>query len=269
LEELIIDAHILNVFTGDNATGNPAAVVKLTSWLPEHELQTISRNLGQPITSFIVYIKHSYEIRWFAGCVEINLCGHGSLAAAAAIFEMDPDHDLDIQFISKHGVISVKKYTYGYTMTMPSWQSKHNPELKKYSKLLGLEAIDVFSTRDLVLVLDSEEQVRDFEPDFDVIKSISEYHAVIITAQKGAGGYVLRYFPPKIGINEDIATGSAQCSLAPYWLNKLSVKELEVRQLSIQGGYFHVSQSQSDSIELTVNVLLTQVVNFIDELKNE
>lgn len=264
MEEYVINAYILNVFTGEKAKGNPAAVVKLSSWLPGNELQTLSRHLKQPVTSFIVNSAQGYDIRWFAGEVEINLCGHGSLAAAAAIFEMTPNHKTTIQLVSSYGTIVVNKSANGYTMTMPSWQPEHKPQLEKYSTLLGVESIDIFSTRDLVVVLDSEQQVRNFNPDFDVIKSIRDYHAVILTAQKGTSGYVLRYFVPNIGIDEDIATGSAQCSLVSYWSNRLSVNELVVNQLSAQGGYFHVSQNQSDSIELTVNVLLTQIIKLTE-----
>jgi len=222
----------------------------------------LSLDLKQPVTSFFVDSEQGYEIRWFAGDTEINLCGHGSLAAAAAIFEMTPDHKCCIRLVSKFGTIVVHKCAGGYTMTMPSWQPDYDPKLLKYVKLLGLESVDTFSTRDLVVVLDNEQQVRRFKPDFDVIKSISDYHAVIVTAQKGASGYVLRYFAPSIGIDEDIATGSAQCSLVSYWSNKLLANEMEVSQLSAQGGYFQVSQNTDNSIELKVNVVLKQVVKF-------
>lgn len=241
--------------------GNPAAVVKLKTWLPERELKIRSLNLDQPVTSFIVATEQGYDIRWFAGDVEINLCGHGSLAAAAAIFEMTPEHGTDIQLMSKYGSLIVNKCAEGHSMTMPSWKPVHRPKLQAYSPLLGLDPLDVFGTRDLIFVLENEQEVRDYKPDFNVIKSIADYHAVIVTAQKGNSGYVLRFFAPKIGINEDIATGSAQCSLGSYWSNKLSVNKLEVNQLSSPGGYFHVSYNQSDSIELKANVLLTKIVN--------
>ncbi|QFI37789.1 PhzF family phenazine biosynthesis protein [Moritella marina ATCC 15381] len=263
-------AYILNVFTGEHAQGNPAAVVKLTAWLADTELQALSKNLGQPVTSFIVATDQGYAIRWFAGDVEIDLCGHGSLAAAAAaaIFEIQPEHALDVKLHSQHGIITVKKLADGYSMVMPSWTAKLSLDLhtNDYGKLVGLDPIDVFATRDLILVLEDEHQVRDFKPDFAVIKAIDDYHALIVTAQKGEAGYVLRFFAPKIGIDEDIATGSAQCSLVPYWSNKLSVDQLDTRQLEVhqrsrEGGYFQVTQNQNDSIELKVNVVLKDIVN--------
>ncbi|GIC77514.1 PhzF family phenazine biosynthesis protein [Moritella sp. F3] len=269
-------AYILNVFTGEHAQGNPAAVVKLTTWLSDMELQVLSKDLGQPVTSFIVATEQGYAIRWFAGNVEIDLCGHGSLAAAAAIFEITPEHALDVKLHSQHGIITVKKLADGYSMVMPSWTAEPSLDLDgncygdACGKRLGLDPIDVFATRDLILVLEDEDQVRNFKPDFSVIKGIDDYHAVIVTAQKGDTGYVLRFFAPKIGIDEDIATGSAQCSLVPYWSSKLLTEQLETRQLEVhqlsrEGGYFQVTQNPNDSIELTVNVLLKSIVN-LDEV---
>lgn len=230
-------------------------------------MKQLSRELAQPVTSFIVARQNHYEIRWFAGDVEINLCGHGSLAAAATIFAKMPDHDPVVTLANPHGTITITTCASGYTMTMPSWEPERNSELKKYTKLLGLEPVDIFGTRDLVLVLDSEEQVRRYTPDFDVIKNISDYHAMIITAQQGINGYVLRYFAPGIGIDEDIATGSAQCSLAPYWSQQLSETTLAVTQLSHQGGYFLVTKCSDGYIDLTVNVELQKVVELGVEQK--
>lgn len=231
--------------------------------MPVETLQKLSKQLGQPVTSFIVAVKQGYEIRWFADEIEINLCGHGSLAAAAAIFEMASAHMPEITLVSKHGMVTVTKSSDAFTMTMPSWKALHDPELSKYGDLLGVKPIDVFSTRDLVIVLENKEQVCRFEPNFDKISTIRDFHAIIVTAQNGDNGYVLRYFAPSIGINEDIATGSAQCSLVPYWSARLSHRVLEVSQLSPQGGYFQVRQASVDSIALTANVRLQKTVKLI------
>nr|WP_192928536.1 PhzF family phenazine biosynthesis protein [Photobacterium alginatilyticum] len=253
----------MNVFTGNTACGNPAAVVKLEAWVPLDILQALSGKLEQPVTSFIVEANEGYEIRWFAKEIEINLCGHGSLAAAAAIFEMIPDHAPVVTLFSKHGTVTVTKSSDAFTMTMPGWKEARCSGLAKHADMLGLEAIDVFSTRDLVIVLEHVEQVRRYQPDFDKISSINDFHATILTARNGNNGYVLRYFAPSIGINEDLATGSAQCSLGPYWFEQLSLQELEVTQLSQQGGYFQVKQASVDTIELIANVRLQEIVKLI------
>lgn len=114
----------------------------------------------------------------------------------------------------------------------------------------------MFSTRDLILVLESEDAVANFVPDFDQMNKIEDFHAVIVTAQSSSDSYVLRYFAPKIGIDEDLATGSAQCSLAPYWFNKLRVTQLSARQLSTSGGYFEIEQAADASIVVSAQVKL-------------
>lgn len=257
-----MQVHILNVFTGDEAAGNPAAVVKLDDWFSLTELQRISTQLAQPVTAFIRALGTDYEIRWFAADIEINLCGHGSLAAAASLFATDPEHATNINFVSQHGIITVNKQQHGYTMSMPSWRAQPAPELINLVCELGINPVDVFTTRDLVIVANDAQQVADFQPDFAAIKAFSQFHAVIVTAPSDSDGYVLRYFAPSIGINEDIATGSAQCSLVPYWNDKLGHKTLQVQQLSQLGGYFKALQKDEDTIELTVNVELAQILEF-------
>ncbi|KOY42670.1 isomerase, partial [Vibrio parahaemolyticus] len=95
-----------------------------------------------------------------------------------------------------------------------------------------------------------EDDVVRYQPNFDELIKIDEFHAVIVTAQSSDSGYVLRYFAPKIGISEDLATGSAQCSLAPYWFEKLGKEKLTARQLSRAGGYFEVARGSESTIVL-------------------
>ncbi len=136
---------------------------------------------------------------------------------------------------------------------MPSWQ------VKPHAIPLGISGfsnrpIDAFTTRDLVVVLESEDDVAHYKPNFDELIKIDEFHAVIVTAQSSDSGYVLRYFAPKIGISEDLATGSAQCSLAPYWFEKLGKEKLTARQLSRAGGYFEVDRGSESTIVLSAHV---------------
>lgn len=124
-------------------------------------------------------------------------------------------------FSSKYGNLSIAKKSGVYTLELPSWKGETCAVPSEISDLT-VDAIAAFSTRDLVLVLPSIESVRSFKPDDMRFKQLSNYHALIVTAANGENGYVLRYFAPKIGISEDLATGSAQCSLAPYWFENLT-----------------------------------------------
>ncbi|MGI2123049.1 PhzF family phenazine biosynthesis protein [Shewanella baltica] len=246
-----IQSYIYDVFCDESAVGNPCGVVILDEWLTDSELLALTNELAQPVTSFVVENAQGYWIRWFSLSCEINLCGHGSLGAGAAIAEHFGRQLVILQ--SQYGNVVISKQNEFYQIALPSWDAKLS-ELDITPFGLNHSVKDQFTTRDLVIVLDSEEAVRHFEPDFGRLMQIEDYHAFIVTAQSGPTEYVLRYFAPKIGIPEDLATGSAQCSLAPYWFDKLKSDSLSVRQLSSSGGYFQVDKCATDSILVSAYV---------------
>ncbi len=252
----VIKVDIYDVFIGESASGNPCAVLELNDWLPDSELSQITRDVGLPVMSFITKIEGQFHIRWFALDGEINLCGHGSLGAGAAIISK---YQLDnVVFNSKYGEVVITKRNGLYTLVLPSWEGIACPVPEEISDVAA-GSIDVFSTRDLVLVFPTVEMVLSFQPDDDRFRKLNEYHALIVTASDGQCGYVLRYFAPKIGISEDLATGSAQCSLAPYWFKKLGSDSLTVRQLSTSGGYFEVERNANSLITVLAQAKLREI----------
>ncbi len=193
----------------------------------------------------------NYHIRWFSLSGEINLCGHGSLAAGAVMLAHYSIQEISFQ--SQYGQVFISRVNNSYSLTLPSWSAVFPAKHDEVTESI-LESIDLFSTRDLVVVLPSVESVKDFKPDYKKVARMNNHHALIVTAQDGDSGYVLRYFAPKIGIDEDIATGSAQCSLAPYWFVKLGRNRLQVNQLSHIGGYFEVERLSEHEIKLLAQV---------------
>lgn len=268
-----MQAFVLDVFCSDETTGNPAAVCVLTAWPDAAVLQAFAATQSAPVTVFVLSppaqtAPQPIPVRWFAGAQEINLCGHGSLAAAALVLTQRPEWP-EVKLTSRFGDISIKRSELQlpalaagqlcYAMCLPAWPAQKPAALTQLTDRLNLSAqglvlTDCFATRDLVLVLETAEQVQAFVPDFDALRQLQPYHATILTAQlfapgtQTAIGYVLRYFAPNIGINEDLATGSAQCSLAPYWLQRLGATQLQVHQLSAGGGYFVVTAQSADQI---------------------
>lgn len=231
-------------------------MVELDSWLTDIELHKITHDIGQVVTSFIVTIDGQFHIRWFALDGEINLCGHGSLGAGAVILSK---YKLDsVVFFSEYDEIEISNKNGLYTLVLPSWEGKN---CKVPTEIRGLAAhtIDVFSTRDLVLVFSSVKEVSDFQADDERLKMVNDYHALIVTAANSDSGYVLRYFAPKIGISEDLATGSAHCSLAPYWFKKLGLDSLNARQLSTSGGYFEVERKSESLITIFARAKLREI----------
>ncbi len=243
-------ATIYDVFFGQGAQGNPSAVEMLSSWPSDTALLKRARQLAQPVTAFVCSTFGEHEVRWFSISGEINLCGHGSLAAGAALIAQT---GAPVTLTSRYGTVSISKQGELYCIELPSWPSR--PLNHVYpTHLLGVKSIDVFGTRDLIVVLDSAEAVENFTPNMAQLTRIEEYHAVIVTAQLGESSYVLRYFAPKIGIDEDQATGSAHCSLAPYWAKKMATQRLTARQLSNAGGYFELDTSMPEVVMLSAYV---------------
>jgi len=247
----IIKTLVYDVFSGDLQAGNPCGVVMLDEWLTDAELLNLSQQLAQPVTSFLMESNGQFQIRWFSLESEINLCGHGSLGAGAFLITEYQLNTVDLH--SQYGIVTVQKRRENYSMTLPAW--KGEPCIIPNALNDSFTQVDdVFSTRDLVIVLPDEQSVANFVPNQQKIRQIRKHHALIVTASSGDSDYVLRYFAPNIGIDEDLATGSAQCSLAPYWFDKLGVEALNVRQLSKAGGLFQVEKTSESLITIIAKV---------------
>lgn len=234
-----ISANIVHAFTDSIRGGNPAAVIQLNTWLKDEDLQALAAATEQPVTAFILQSNPQYwQIRWFSQLTEINLCGHGTLAAAHVLFNKE-DSQQAIRFSNQHGELTVLRSPQGYSISMPKWQSTEIEDPVGLSEIIG-GSFEFHRTRDLIVVLTSEAEVRSFNPDFEAIRALGDFHGVLVTARGDKTDYVLRFFVPKIGINEDPATGSAQCSLAPFWANRLGKHHLTAKQLSKRGGKFAI-----------------------------
>lgn len=233
--------HFFKVFTEQAQNGNPAACALFNAWPDTALLQQIACEADQVVTAFIVPVADSpyqYQIRWFSRTQEINLCGHGTLAAAALVRQLKGQGSYS--FLSQYGELTVQANARYLQMNLPQWPADIETPVELPTALLACQPVDAFQTRDLVLVLADELAVRQFQPDFELIRQLSQ-HALIVTAFKAPDTYVLRYFAPGIGIDEDIATGSAQCSLAPYWAAKTGQAGFKVLQLSATPAGFSVA----------------------------
>jgi len=155
-----------------------------------------------------------------------------------------------VTLCSRYGPVTIEKDASRYHLELPSWK-RNDCSVAKEQLGLTLEPLDIFSTRDLVVVLESKRAVKDYKPNFKKIRELNQFHAVILTAQSSVDSYVLRYFAPSIGILEDIATGSAHCSIVPYWFDTLQQDTLTAWQLSKQGGLFELAKRDQSKIILT------------------
>lgn len=233
-----IPVHQLDAFSDRVFAGNPAAVCPLTSWLPDRTLQAIAAENNLPETAFLVRrTGGGYDLRWFTPEVEVDLCGHATLAAGHVVLNrLEPNTDT-VTFFSRSGPLAVSRDGGQLSMDFPSRPPMPGSAISagNLAAALGAEPVEVLTARDTMAVFASEDEVRDLEPDMAGIASLDTF-AVIATAPGNDVDFVSRFFSPAQGIPEDPVTGSAHCTLAPYWAARLGRTELVAEQISPRGG---------------------------------
>ncbi|HEX3527826.1 MAG TPA: PhzF family phenazine biosynthesis protein [Thermoanaerobaculia bacterium] len=233
-----IPAYHIDAFAGTVFSGNPAMVCPLDRWLEGETLQLIARENGLPVTAFFVEHEDCYELRWFTPTVELNLCGHGTVAAAAVIFDsMDTSKKKKtVAFTTKGGTFNVVKNGELIDLDFPIHEAVSCPtKPADLVRALGREPKEILKAKNYLAVYEAEADIRAIAPDMELLKEV-DCLGVIVTAQGEGCDFVSRYFAPKIGISEDAATGSTHCTLAPYWSRRLGQRKLHAIQLSQRRG---------------------------------
>lgn len=246
-----LDVYQLDAFTSKVFGGNPAAVIPLKEWIDETLMQQIAMEENLSDTAFFVPSSNAsadYDIRWFTPAVEINLCGHATLATAYVLYNIAGLNKPEIKFNSKSGVLTVTKNSNRLIMDFPSWKpTATNDFHSSLSQVLGGVNIKaIFKYRDLLVELENEDAVKNCEPDFTLMKK--HFSKIIITAPGKNADFVSRFFAPAAGIDEDPVTGSAHSQLIPYWSDKLGKKKLHALQLSKRGGELWCEQINEERV---------------------
>ncbi len=244
-----IKLYQIDAFTQKLFHGNPAAVCPLEIWLDDDILQAIAAENNLSETAFIVPRGKDYHIRWFTPAVEVELCGHATLAASYAVMhELEPGREF-VTFHSQVGALHTAKKGDGYVLDFPisSFESCEQPLL--LTDALGVQPTAVYRSNKYLVILDSEKTVRELKPNMELLKKL-DLTGVIVTAKGDYVDFVSRYFAPKKGIDEDPVTGSAHCLLAPYWTEQLGIHKLKAQQLSKRGGEM-LCEVQGDRVFLT------------------
>jgi len=232
----------VDAFASEVFRGNPAGVCPLEAWLPDAVMQSIAMENALPETAFLVGGGGRYDIRWFTPETEVELCGHATLASAHVLFGGKERGAETIAFASKGGPLRVDRRGDLLALDLPSRPPEALPSLEairtSLAAALGAAPRDVLAARDYLAVFDHEDEVRALAPDMARVAALDRF-AVIVTAKGRDGGdvdFVSRFFAPAKGIPEDPVTGSAHCTLVPYWSSRLGKDELRARQLSRRGG---------------------------------
>jgi PhzF family phenazine biosynthesis protein len=262
----------IDAFTDTLFAGNPAAVIPLEKWIDDSLMQKLAMENNLAETVFFVPSKDGeYDIRWFTPAAEINLCGHATLASAYVLFNILGYKKPSITFHSKSGPLIITRDKDVISMDFPSWKpERFNDYPEGLEKILGVkEIVGVYKHRDLLVELNSVEDVRNADPDFTLIKKTG-YKIIITAAASQAAGrsqkmnqpivhskqpaaleadFVSRFFAPTFGIDEDSVTGSAHSQLIPFWSEKLGKTKMIAKQLSQRGGVLWVEQ-KGDRVQM-------------------
>ena len=241
-------------FTQKIFHGNPAGVCPLDRWIDEKSMQRIAAENNLSETAFFVAQDDHYELRWFTPKVEVDLCGHATLATAYVLFEhLGYDGDAII-FESKSGELTVWKDNDFMIMDFPSRPAEPTDIPDHLSAGLGRKVERVSKARDYLVVLESEKEVRDLRPDFPELEKV-DCEGVIVTAPGDQVDFVSRFFAPRMGISEDPVTGAAHSTLTPYWAERLGKNRLTARQVSERGGDLWCRQTD-DRVQIAGHAVL-------------
>jgi len=228
----------VDAFTNKVFSGNPAAVCPLDQWLSDDILQAIAMENNLAETAFYVKQENQYEIRWFTPTVEVDLCGHATLAAAFVLFNYE-NHSSDVVtfYSPKSGVLTVQKQNEFLTLNFPTDTLALMEISRDLTNAFNIQPVLAYKGKtDYLLIYNSEDEIKTITPNFDVIAQLP-VRGVIITAKGNTVDFVSRFFAPQSGINEDPVTGSAHTTLIPYWSEQLNKDELTAMQLSKRTGY--------------------------------
>ena len=238
----------LQMFQIDNFTqtlfsGNPAAVCPLKEWLPDAQMQALALENNLSETAF--FVKNSegrYKLRWFTPTVEVELCGHATLASAFAIWNCLGDTSPTLGFDTRSGLLEVTEDDGMIVLHFPAVGSKECRQPPgALAEGLGRAPVEVLTAgpepqpSSYLALYETEQEIRDLAPDFRILMNLGKV-CVNATAPGTDADFVSRFFAPSFGIDEDPVTGSAHCALTPYWAQRLGKNKLHARQVSARGG---------------------------------
>ena len=243
----------VDAFTSKRFGGNPAAICPLDSWLSDEQMQTIAQENNLSETAFFVKNGSSYDLRWFTPAIEVDLCGHATLATAHTLFEHLGYDQPILTFQTKSGKLTVEKRNDKLVMNFPNQKPQPTETPANLIEGLGKKPLEVLRSVDYFVVYENEAEVASLNPNFFLLNEV-DTRGIIATAPGDEVDFVSRFFGPRAGINEDPVTGSAHCALTPYWAEKLGKNELTAKQISERVGDL-LCTLKGDRVELAGNAV--------------
>jgi len=225
----------VDAFTGSVFSGNPAAICPLESWLPDNTLQAIATENNLSETAFFVRRDGYFDLRWFTPACEVDLCGHATLGTAFVLFGELHEPGDTVRFQTKSGELVVRRDGDRLAMDFPARPPSRLEPDPALLPAIGGSPTEILAARDYLIRYRTAQEVRSLSPDMEALKKIDRF-AFIATAPGEDCDFVSRFFAPAKGIPEDPVTGSAHCTLIPYWAKELGKTKLHARQISARGG---------------------------------
>ena len=253
----------VDAFADELFGGNPAAVVLLDATLPDAVLQAMATENQLSETAFVRPRGEGFDLRWFTPAVEVDLCGHATLATAFVLFEQGLVDGDTARFHTASGRLEVRReggaagaavgpHTWLH-MDFPSRPPEPAATPDGLARALGARPAEVWAARDLVAVFEGEDEVAGLTPDFGLLAQLDAF-AVCATAPGREVDFVSRFFAPAKGVPEDPVTGSAHCTLTPFWAERLGTRELTARQIGPRGGSLRCAE-RGDRVTLSGRVV--------------
>lgn len=251
----------VDAFAGKPFAGNPAAVCLLTSGHPKAWMQSIAAEMNLSETAFLLPEDEGYRLRWFTPKVEVELCGHATLASAHVLYETkEMGADSTILFHTQSGLLKANHRGNWVELDFPSQPPL--PELLPGDVYAALGIHSGIASRygnKILIELESESTIRGLQPDFACLQQATTSEVIVTSKAESRGfDFVSRFFAPVVGINEDPVTGSAHCVLTPYWSRKLAKTEMKAYQASDRGGILKVRLSKERVFILGQAVTIAQ-----------
>lgn len=230
-----LDLWQVDAFTSRPLAGNPAAVVPLNAWLPDAVMMAVAAENNLSETAFLVREPAGWRIRWFTPAMEVELCGHATLASGHVLLnDLEPGLD-SVTFASRSGPLIVTRQGDRLALDLPAYPSRKVDTPPLLVEALGAQPVETWLGVKMMALFEREEQVVALAPDFGKVARIEAF-GVIATAPGDRSDFASRYFVPQAGVNEDPVTGAAHCQLTPYWAKRLGRAQLFARQVSRRGG---------------------------------
>jgi PhzF family phenazine biosynthesis protein len=231
--------YVVDAFAERPFTGNPAGVCLPERWLPDETMQSIAFENNLSETAFVVPNGNYYDLRWFTPTIEVDLCGHATLATAHVLMTLIDPAMTQAEFRTQSGPLFVSREGDIYTMDFPSRPPAPCEKPEILERALGVRVLKTHQSRDLVALIEDEQTVQNLTPDFALLKQIDVF-AVVATAKGDTCDFVSRFFAPIEDIPEDPVTGSSHSTLTPFWSKRLGKTQMVARQLSRRGGTLFV-----------------------------